>query len=71
MDGVPRDTLAVVDKEIYRFAVRTAHVQIVSPATRFIELGNSREHQGIDLLYDIARGACLASFVFAHDNSLR
>lgn len=40
MDGVPRDTLAVVDKEIYRFAVQTVHVEIVSQATALIELGD-------------------------------
>ena len=71
MDGVPRDTLAVVDKERHRFAVRTVHVEIVLQATELVELGYSKEYYGIGLLYGIAREACLASFVFAHDNSLR
>lgn len=38
MDGVPHDTLAVVDKERYCFAVRTVHVEIASQATESVEL---------------------------------
>ena len=71
MDDDPRDTLAVVDKDIYHFAVRTVLVGIVSQATGFIELGSQRNSPEIDLLYDIGGEACLASFFVVHDNSLR
>ena len=70
MDAVPRCIRAVVDKEIYRFGAQTVHVGIVSRATEFTEQTYRREYCEIYVLCDIAEGACLSSFFFAHDNTL-